>query len=220
MSDLTAIIIVVLAFGIAWSVGLIIVPFYRAFNRGEIPSAFSLFFSAVTLCLAIYTAISTANGRLSDAVILGAFTLLSPPVAIVFQITELADLHFAGFAISFLILLIACFIALQSTSGRERIAIALFSVLPICTIPVMVESIASNSKIETAHEGLDGDCQSLGSFYQSMKEHGSSYAHFHALALKGDQVFVWSYRKQAFVELDTESTRYYLQYAPNSSCRN
>lgn len=62
MPDVIAIIIVVLGLGIAWSVGLIIVPFYRAFNRGEIPSAISLFFFAVTLSIATYTAISAANG--------------------------------------------------------------------------------------------------------------------------------------------------------------
>lgn len=213
------IVVLPIAVSAIWWYFFFFQPLQRSGFLLDIYSTKLLFFFTVNVSTVIYAAIAGAiNGHIA---ILGSaiFTAIMPPVAMLIAISMLFDAHFGAFGATIITLLVICYIALSKTSGTKRVAVALLALIPICTLPLTVQGYVSITKIRSEYARMGGECLSQGTFVQSLRNAGGYSAQFHAVMIKEDSAYIWSYKKQMFVDSEMGLTRT-LSYSPNSDCDN
>ncbi len=210
-------IILPIIVGVLWWYFILVRPLRRAQMFDEIYSANPLLQISVSISAVVYVAVLNVDGHVFWIIVVIVAAIM-PPVVMFVAIIMLFDVHFYAFIITAILVTIGCYIALRIVKLKTRLAVTVLAVIPICSIPITVQGVVSIANIKLEYERMGGDCLSNGSFYQSIKNHGSSYAHFHAVMVKGDDVYIWSYQQSGFVQ-STMTKSSTLLYAPTSACK-
>lgn len=211
------IIILPIAASAIWWYFFVFQPLQRNRFLLDIYSTKLLFFFTVNVSTVIYAAIAGAiNGHIA-MIYTVIFTAIMPPVAMLIAIIMLFDVHFVAFGVTIILLLIGCYVALRKTRGMKRVAIALLAIIPICTLPLTIQGYVSIAKIKSEYARMGGECLSHGTFVRSLKNAGGSSGPIHAVMIKGDMAYIWSYKKQMFVDSGF-GVAWTLSYSPNSNC--
>lgn len=200
--------------GWAWWVFFVIRPIRKALDQKKFPTALPMMLIMLTLSLLAYALLFGGNGIYSFFV-----AVVSPPVNLLLAIWISIHLHFAGIVVSFGIILVVFSALFVVIKGRARVGAAVFAQILLLVVPIVVQRNISTAKLNSEYIRLNADCLSAKPFLSSLFSYSNRSNYFHAVALKGEDIYNWSYREREFVlsDLTMEQTRW---LAPTSECRN
>lgn len=217
MKIILAPIVIIVVFSVIRWCSLLFSQSRRDTVFSEFYSTRSLFIVTLNIGTVFYAAILGLLARDGLMIFTIIFAAISPPAMMIFGMYILYSVHFVAFAVTILLLILLCYVALQKTAGPTRLIVAVLAIIPICIIPLSVQGMFSIASIKSHYARMGGECLSHGSFVQSLKNGTRFTYEFHAVAVKGETAYIWSYSQYAFVdsEMGLSGT---LAYAPNSDC--
>ena len=210
------ILTVTMLFGVFWWWGLIRL-LIKASGRFERPrSIIGTYLLTLTLSGGIIT-------LLASDWLMAAICIIFPPLMFFIAIDVITEFVLWAFVTTFVAISIGFIATLGVGFFRSDKIISAVAGILLVVAPLAAQNTFTNSEIQKGYEAIGGECLSAKSFLKSMTKtrylslSSNVVGDFHAMAWVGERLFVWSYRKGMFVNIDPSVWK---SFAPDNSCRD
>ena len=153
----------------------------------------------------------------TDALIASIF----PPLGAIIAVYIAIQLNLFSLLVSLVILGVLSFPILYLLQGKFRLFGTPIIALTLFIVPLAIQNTITAHTITAEFERLEGNCLSSKSFFSSIFDARDSSQYFHAVIIRGESAFFWSYHNDAFIELsDATMANSLLRLAPDDSCKS